>query len=108
MNIYALSSGSGPSGIAIIRISGPNTLEICNLITKSKKLHSNKINFCKFYNPLINQISHFANVIAGNDEPLVSGREGLRTLQVIEAIQIAAEKKEGVQVSNLFEATPSS
>ena len=27
-----------------------------NLITKSKKLHSNKINFCKFYNPQINQI----------------------------------------------------
>ena len=56
--------------------------------------------------PLINQISHFANVIAGNEEPLVSGREGLRTLQVIEAIQIAAEKKAGVQVNDLFEANP--
>ena len=27
MNIYALSSGGGPSGIAIVRISGKDTLK---------------------------------------------------------------------------------
>ncbi|XXK34549.1 Gfo/Idh/MocA family protein [Rhodobacteraceae bacterium nBUS_22] len=53
--------------------------------------------------PLINQIDHFAAVIAGNESPLVSGREGLRTLQVIEAIQIAAKKKECIQIRDLFE-----
>ena len=53
--------------------------------------------------PLITQIDHFAAVIAGNESPLVSGREGLRTLQVIEAIQIAAEKKECIQIRDLFE-----
>ena len=41
-------------------------------------------------NPLVNQIFHFASVIAGKEEPLVSGREGLKTLQLIEAIQSAA------------------
>ena len=51
MNIYALSSGSGPSGIAIIRLTGKDALKISELITKKKKLKFKKINFCKFYNP---------------------------------------------------------
>ena len=34
MNIYALSSGPGVSGIAVIRISGPDTAEIIKLLTK--------------------------------------------------------------------------
>ena len=37
MNIYALSSGRGPSGIAIIRLSGRDALKITELITKKKK-----------------------------------------------------------------------
>ena len=40
--------------------------------------------------PLVNQILHFADVIRGDAEPLVTGEEGLRTLKVIEAIQQAA------------------
>ena len=51
MNIYALSSGRGPSGIAIVRISGSETLKICQNLTKSKDIKSNEVNFCKFYNP---------------------------------------------------------
>ncbi len=51
MNIYALSSGRGPSGIAIVRISGSETLNICQNLTKSKNLKSNEVNFCKFYDP---------------------------------------------------------
>ena len=47
MNIYALSSGRGPSGIAIVRISGNETLEICQNLTKSKDIKSNEVNFCK-------------------------------------------------------------
>ena len=38
MNIYALSSGRGPSGIAIIRLSGNDALNISELITKKKKI----------------------------------------------------------------------
>ncbi len=51
MNIYALSSGRGPSGIAIVRISGSETLKICQILTKSKDIKSNEVNFCKFYDP---------------------------------------------------------
>ena len=51
MNIYALSSGRGPSGIAIVRISGKETLNICQNLTKSKNIKSNEVNFCKFYDP---------------------------------------------------------
>lgn len=40
--------------------------------------------------PLVNQITHFASVVRDGAEPFVSGREGLRTLEVVEAIQTAA------------------
>tara|TARA_B100001778_G_C18601608_1_gene637506 strand:+ start:1618 stop:2949 length:1332 start_codon:yes stop_codon:yes gene_type:complete len=51
MNIYALSSGRGPSGIAIVRLSGEGTYKISQLITKQEKLKSREINYCKFYDP---------------------------------------------------------
>lgn len=41
--------------------------------------------------PLAAQILHFAAVILGQAKPLVSGWEGLRTLEVVEAIQVSAE-----------------
>lgn len=49
--------------------------------------------------PLVNQINHFADVIAGRAEPLVSGREGLRTLRVVDAIQRAATTGETVSLA---------
>ena len=51
MNIYALSSGRGPSGIAIIRLSGKDALKISKLISQEKNLKSKEINLCKFYDP---------------------------------------------------------
>ena len=51
MNIYALSSGRGPSGIAIVRISGKDTLKVCKNLTKLKEVTSNVVNYCKFYDP---------------------------------------------------------
>ena len=51
MNIYALSSGRGPSGIAIIRLSGKATLKTAELITKKKNINTKEINLCKFYDP---------------------------------------------------------
>jgi predicted dehydrogenase len=41
--------------------------------------------------PLVNQITHFCDVIRGKEQPLVSAEEGLKTLQVVEAIQQAAQ-----------------
>ena len=40
-------------------------------------------------NPLFNQIDNFVNVIQGNEKPVVSGLEGLKTSAVIEAIKLA-------------------
>ena len=34
MTIYALSSGPGISGVAVIRISGANTKDVIKVITK--------------------------------------------------------------------------
>ena len=56
MNIYALSSGRGPTGIAIIRLSGKDTQKISKIISKKKNLKSQAINFCKFYDPLNNKL----------------------------------------------------
>ena len=46
--------------------------------------------------PLVLQIEQFARVIRGEEPPLVSGREGMRTLAVIEAI--LASSAQGVRV----------
>ena len=51
MNIYALSSGRGPSGIAIVRVSGKDTLKICKNLTRLKDINSDEVNYCKFYDP---------------------------------------------------------
>ena len=56
MNIYALSSGRGPSGIAIIRLSGKDALKISETISQKKHLKPKEINFCKFFNPLNNTL----------------------------------------------------
>ena len=49
--------------------------------------------------PLINQINHFAQVIRGTADPLVSALEGLRTMLVIEAIQTAARTQTLVHIT---------
>ena len=54
---------------------------------------------CDSFDPLTRQIVHFAAVIAGAEQPLVSGLEGLRTLQVVEAIQAASRSGETVAVN---------
>ena len=56
MNIYALSSGRGPSGIAIIRLSGKEILKTIELISKKKILKPKTINLCKFYDPSNNNL----------------------------------------------------
>ena len=42
------------------------------------------------HDPLDAQIEHFCNVIAGTEQPVVSGLEGLKSLKVIEAIKASA------------------
>lgn len=50
--------------------------------------------------PLHNQIRHFVEVIRGKAEPLVSGEEGLKTLEVIDAIQAAASTGETITLDH--------
>jgi predicted dehydrogenase len=50
--------------------------------------------------PLINQITNFADVIRGETAALVTGLDGLKTLLVIEAIQKAAQTQSLIEVVN--------
>ena len=56
MNIFAVSTGRGPSGIAILRLSGKDSLQISKLITKKNDIKSKEVNICKFYNPSNNKM----------------------------------------------------
>jgi len=49
--------------------------------------------------PLINQIVHFVQVVRGETPPLVSACEGLRTMQVVEAIQTAATTQQTIHIT---------
>ncbi|WP_375589839.1 Gfo/Idh/MocA family oxidoreductase [Hoeflea alexandrii] len=49
--------------------------------------------------PLVRQIAQFARVIRGEEPPLVPAREGLRTLQVINAVQQSARSGQTVVLS---------
>lgn len=56
--------------------------------------------------PLEIQLAHFCDVIRGRGEPLVSGREGLATLAVIEAIKNSASSGQVVHLDDAHEAIP--
>lgn len=49
--------------------------------------------------PLANQMAHFVAVIRGEERPLVSGLEGLRSLAVVDAIQTAAKTQSTIHLS---------
>jgi predicted dehydrogenase len=49
--------------------------------------------------PLANQIEHFAAVIRGEAEPICSGRDGLRTLRVVEAVLEATRTGASVDIA---------
>jgi predicted dehydrogenase len=49
--------------------------------------------------PLANQIEQFAAVIRGEAEPICSGRDGLKTLLVVDAVLESARTGRPVEVS---------
>ena len=55
----------------------------------------------EFDDPLVLQISHFSEVIAGTAEPVVSGADGLAAVEVIMAIKRSAATGETVEIANL-------
>ena len=49
--------------------------------------------------PLANQVEHFAAVIRGEVEPICSGRDGLKTLLVVDAVLEAARTGAAVEIT---------
>jgi predicted dehydrogenase len=49
--------------------------------------------------PLAHQIEHFAAVIRGTAEPICSGRDGLKTLRVVDAVVVSARTRQPVDLS---------
>ena len=49
--------------------------------------------------PLVNQMLHFARVIAGEEQPIVSGTEGMKSLQVVEAVAKSAQTGREIKIS---------
>ena len=54
---------------------------------------------CKMDDPLSVQMAHFAAVIAGNETPLVSGWEGLKSLEVVEAVALSSASGREISLS---------
>ncbi|MCL7409609.1 Gfo/Idh/MocA family protein [Marivivens donghaensis] len=55
----------------------------------------------EFDDPLVLQVSHFSEVIAGTAEPVVSGADGLAAVEVITAIKRSAATGKTVEIANL-------
>jgi len=56
---------------------------------------------CESHEPLVAQAEHFARVIQRSEPPLVSGLEGLRSLQVVEAVARASSSGETILLNEL-------
>ncbi len=60
--------------------------------------------------PLRLQVQQFCKVIRGEEDPLVSGREGLETLRVIEAVKLSAATGRPIRldrpIENILDAAP--
>ncbi|MDP5220211.1 Gfo/Idh/MocA family oxidoreductase [Ruegeria sp. 2205SS24-7] len=59
---------------------------------------------CGSEDPLATQMHHFAEVIQGIETPLVSGRQGKRSLEVVEAIAVSAQTGAEVCISDATDA----
>ena len=56
MTIFALSSGPGISGIAVIRVSGKHTSVVIKKLTKKKLPNVRKATLLKFFDPQLNHL----------------------------------------------------
>lgn len=54
---------------------------------------------CKMDDPLAVQMAHFAEVIAGREQPLVSGVEGLKSLEVVEAVALSSATGREIEIT---------
>ena len=105
---WEMSSGENPdfpaAGGACYQIAGTRgALSVPDLVLWRHEgtghwldpIHSARIEIVP-HDPLMAQIRQFAAVIRGEEEPLVSGEEGLRTLRLLEAIRTSAATGQSV------------
>ncbi len=55
---------------------------------------------CRMDDPLAVQMAHFARVISGEEAPLVTGLEGLKSLEVVEAVALSSETGREVRIES--------
>lgn len=53
---------------------------------------------CSMDDPLAVQMTHFSAVIAGREAPLVSGLEGMRSLEVVEAVALSSQTGHEIRI----------
>ena len=53
---------------------------------------------CDKQDPLVSQMQHFPRVIRGNEAPLVPGIEGLRNIEVLEAVSLSCKTGKEVDI----------
>lgn len=56
---------------------------------------------CTMEDPLSVQMGHFARVLSGDEAPLVSGLEGLKSLEVVEAVALSSETGREIRTNGL-------
>ncbi len=64
---------------------------------------SSEIFMKKIQDPLIAQLEHFAAVIRGEASPIVSGLNGLKVMEVIEALKLSVETGNTVHIKSVWE-----
>ncbi|MAZ15016.1 MAG: oxidoreductase [Ahrensia sp.] len=57
---------------------------------------------CTHADPYIAQLEHFAALIRGETEPLVSCRDGLANMQVVEAVKSSAQEGRRIELEAIF------
>lgn len=91
-NCYLIGGSKGSLSIPDLKIWHHEESEDWTKPLKIKKLDY-EIN-----DPLVDQIKHFKEIIESNVEPIVSDEEGLKSLQVIDAIEQSIKTKKNVNI----------
>ena len=63
------------------------------------RIHNNKINIQKSNETLINQIDHFANVVIKKEKPKVTGKDGLNSLIIFDAINKSSKSGKKIKIN---------
>lgn len=68
----------------------------------NSSLHASRLHTTRT-NPYVEQLSHFARVVRGQEEPVMSGQDGLRSLAVVDAVIRAASTGRTVEINDILD-----